>query len=105
MADWLAARGLPFREAHHVVGRLVGRAAAEGKVLADYTLDELRAEHPAFDETVFAALDMETAVERRDLVGGPARARVEAAIAELHARLAARDVDVAAAASDCKEGA
>jgi argininosuccinate lyase len=105
MADWLAAHGLPFREAHHVVGRLVGRAAAEGKGLADYTLEELRAEHPAFDETVFAALDMETAVERRNLIGGPARARVEEAIAELCVRLEARSVDVAAAAAECKEGA
>ncbi len=105
MADWLAARGLPFREAHHVVGRLVGRAATEGKVLADFTLDALRAEHPAFDESVFAALDMETAVERRNLVGGPARARVEEAITDLRARLGARGVDLDAASAECKEGA
>ncbi len=100
MADWLAARGLPFRDAHHVVGRLVGKCAAEGRVLSDLTLDELRAEHAGFDESVFAALDMETAVERRNLPGGPARARVEEAIAELRSRLVARSVAIDAIAGE-----
>jgi len=94
VADWLAAHGVPFRDAHHVVGRLVGKAVAEGKVLAELTLEELRAEHEVFDESVYAALDMETAVERRDLPGGPARARVRAAISELRERLGARGVEV-----------
>src|SRR5690606_19069800 len=94
VADWLAAHGIPFREAHHVAGRLVGRAVAEGKVLSDFTLDELREEHPAFDESIFAALDMETAVERRNLPGGPARAQVEAAIREIRGELEARGVDL-----------
>ncbi len=90
LADWLAARGVPFRDAHHVVGRLVGKAVREGKVLSELSLAELRAEHETFDETVYAALDMETAVERRDLPGGPARARVLEAIEELTQRLATR---------------
>ena len=93
LADWLAARGVPFREAHHVVGRLVARAVREGKVLGELSLDALREEHPAFDETAFAALDMETAVERRNLPGGPARARVLEAIEELRARLAAQEAN------------
>jgi argininosuccinate lyase len=100
VADWLAAHGVPFREAHHVAGRLVGRAVAEDKVLADFTLDELRQEHPSFDETIFQALDMETAVERRDLPGGPARARVEGAIQVLREELAERGVDLDALAQE-----
>ncbi|MEO0323744.1 MAG: argininosuccinate lyase [Myxococcota bacterium] len=101
LADWLAARGVPFREAHHVVGRLVATAHGEGKVLSELSLEALRAEHATFDESVFAALDMEAAVERRDLFGGPARAQVEAATKELRAYLADSGVDVDAAARSC----
>ena len=87
IADWLAARGVPFREAHHVSGRLVRRCIASGKTLSELSVGELREEHPAFDESVYPALDPEVAVERRDLVGGPARARVKAEIDALRARL------------------
>ena len=90
VADWLANRGVPFREAHHVAGRLVHLAAQQDKTLPELSLEDFQAEHAAFDDTVFAALDMETAVERRDVVGGPARQRVSAAIAELRGRLEAR---------------
>ncbi|MGB8224765.1 MAG: argininosuccinate lyase [Polyangiales bacterium] len=90
VADWLASRGVPFRDAHHVAGKLVQQAAQQGKTLSDLPLSAYKALHPAFDETVFLALDMETAVERRDVVGGPARARVADAIAELRGRLHAR---------------
>jgi argininosuccinate lyase len=94
VADWLAARGVPFREAHHVAGRLVARAIAEGKVLADLTLEDLRREHPSFDADLHGALDPETMIERRDVPGGPARGRVEAAIAALRERLGGRGADV-----------
>ena len=90
VADWLASRGVPFREAHHVAGKLVQRAVKEGKTLTELPLDAYRAEHDAFDNTIFAALDMETAVERRDVLGGPARSRVSDAIGELRGRLQAR---------------
>ncbi len=90
IADWLAARGLPFRDAHHVAGRLVAKAIAEGKTLGELSIDIYRDEHTLFDETIFDALDMDKAVERRDIPGGPARAQVHAAIAELHARLQTR---------------
>jgi argininosuccinate lyase len=90
VADWLAARGVPFREAHHVSGRLVQRAAKDGKTLADLPLEVYRGEHEAFDQSIFAALDMETAVERRNVLGGPARSRVSDAITELRGRLESR---------------
>ncbi|MGB9341216.1 MAG: argininosuccinate lyase [Polyangiales bacterium] len=90
VADWLASRGVPFRDAHHIAGRLVHRAALENKTLSELPLQAYEDEHEAFDDTIFDALDMETAVERRDVVGGPARARVLAAIAELRGRLQAR---------------
>lgn len=90
VADWLAARGVPFREAHNVAGKLVQRATQEGKTLPELPLETYRAAHDAFDETIYAALDMEIAVERRDVVGGPARRRVKDALAELRDRLQAR---------------
>ncbi len=94
VADWLAARGIPFREAHHITGRLVSRCVREGLVLAELPLDAWREEHEAFDETIFEALDLEAAVERRDLPGGPARRRVRAALDELVSRLDARGVQL-----------
>jgi argininosuccinate lyase len=90
VADWLTARGVPFREAHRVAGRLVQRGHEQGKGLSELSLETFLEEHDAFDATVFDALDMETAVERRNIVGGPARAQVESAIEELKGRLDAR---------------
>jgi argininosuccinate lyase len=90
VADWLASRGLPFREAHHVAGKLVHQAVQEGKTLSELPLSAYQSAHPAFDETIYHALDMETAVERRDVIGGPARGRVADAIAELRGRLQSR---------------
>ncbi|MEC7525757.1 MAG: argininosuccinate lyase [Myxococcota bacterium] len=90
VADWLAAHGVPFREAHHVTGRLVKRCVDARKTLSELTLEELREEHEAFDASLFEALDPETAIERRALLGGPARAQVTAQIEALAARLDAR---------------
>jgi len=90
IADYLAAKGVPFREAHHVSGKLVALGVRTGRVLSELTLDELRAEHPGFDQDVFSALEPETIVERRNVFGGPARAQVLLQIADLDARLATR---------------
>ena len=87
LADHLASRGVPFRDAHHVAGRCVRRALAANKTLSELTVEELRDEHPALDEAVFNALDPEVAIERRGLYGGPARARVQAQIDGLRERL------------------
>ena len=90
IADYLAARGVPFREAHHVAGRLVRLAVNSNRTLEALTLDEMRGESSAIEQDIYAALDMNTAVERRDVQGGPARARVRAAVDELRSRLDAR---------------
>ena len=76
IADWLAARGVPFRDAHHVAGGLVRTAIDEGKTLAELPLSTYEVAHEAFDESIFEALRMETAVERRNVLGGPAKALV-----------------------------
>jgi argininosuccinate lyase len=87
LADYLVTRGVAFREAHDVAGRLV-RLATERRVeLRALPLDELRAVHPAFGPDVSEWLDPARAVDRRDLVGGPARRRVMAEIERLCAAL------------------
>ncbi len=72
LADYLAEKGLPFREAHHVVGRLVRRLLEEGRALKDLTLGELRAHHPLFGEDALPLLRLETAIHRRRSFGGTA---------------------------------
>ncbi len=82
VADWLAARGVPFRQAHAAAGALVRMASARGVELTQLSLDDLRATVPdvTWDEGLFAVLDAARAVDRRDVIGGPARTRVLQAI-------------------------
>jgi argininosuccinate lyase len=82
VADWLAARGVPFRQAHAAAGALVRAASARGVDIGQLSLADMRAIYPdvAFDEGVFTVLDAARAVDRRDVIGGPARARVLSAI-------------------------
>jgi argininosuccinate lyase len=89
VADYLVSKGVPFRDAHEVTGKLVRAAIGRGAGLEDLPLEAMRAEHPAFDEDVYRVLEPEVAVERRAGVGGPARARVAEAIAAARERLAA----------------
>ncbi len=80
LADFLVTKGVPFRDAHHVVGRVVGDCVASGRRLEDLSLEEYQAHHAAFTEETFSWIDPERAVERRQVPGGPARAFVLEAI-------------------------
>jgi argininosuccinate lyase len=88
VADYLVAHGVAFREAHDIAGALVRTAIDRGVELAGLSLDDFRAEHAAFDADVYEWLDVARAVDRRDVVGGPARAQVLAQIARVEAELA-----------------
>lgn len=89
LADYLVQRGLPFRQAHHVVGALVREAEARGLELSELPGDVLRAAHPSLDAPeVRGVLDPAQAIERRSVLGGPARATVTAALTEARARWA-----------------
>jgi argininosuccinate lyase len=88
LADYLAARGVPFREAHEVIGKLVKVALLQNLGLEELPLETLQRAHPAFDEGAYRVLDNEVAIERRGLIGGPARARVLAEIEAARGRLA-----------------
>ena len=80
-ADYLAARGVPFREAHEITGRLVREAMARGVALQEVPVPVMRSFHPLLDESVLPLLDPATAIERRKTFGGPALALVKEAIA------------------------
>ncbi len=89
LADWLVRRlGMPFREAHHVTGSLVRRAEEKGVDLADLTLEDMQAVHPAITEEVFDVLSVEKSVASRTSLGGTAPERVRAEIARWRKRLA-----------------
>ncbi len=81
LADYLVKRGVPFREAHHLVGRAVRLSEERSVPLSALTPEEYGAISPAFGKDLYAALDMEASVEARDVRGGTARAAVEAQIA------------------------
>jgi argininosuccinate lyase len=80
LADALASRGMPFREAHGVAGRIVLHCEKAGKRLTDLTLDELKPFSPLFDQAVVADLDARAIVGRRDTEGGTSPRRVNAAL-------------------------
>jgi argininosuccinate lyase len=83
LADYLASKGVPFREAHHITGRAVAYAESQGKALEQLTLDELRVFSPAMGDDVFEALRYETAVARRNGPGGTGPESVTTQMAEL----------------------
>jgi argininosuccinate lyase len=88
LADHLTQRGLPFRQAHEVVGQLVKRAEASGRRLSEFGLDELREFSPLFDETA-VRLGAAELVAARDVPGGTAPARFHGELAAAKERMAA----------------
>ena len=82
LADWLVREaGLPFREAHHVTGRVVRLAEDKGAALDALTLDELRAVDERIDRRVYDVLSLDRSVASRTSFGGTAPERVREAIA------------------------
>ena len=71
-ADYLTKKGMPFRDAYTVTGRLVADCAAGGKTLEELTLEELRAVSDLFGEDVYEALKLENCMALRASFGGPA---------------------------------
>jgi len=70
VADYLANKGVPFREAYNLVGKAVKTSLAAGKLLKDLTLEEWKAIHPAFAEDIYAAITPQQVVSARNSQGG-----------------------------------
>jgi len=81
VADYLAAKGVPFREAYNLVGKVVRLCLANGKLLRDLSLAEWQKLHPAFAEDIYAAIAPKQVVAARNSYGGTGFDRVRAAIA------------------------
>jgi argininosuccinate lyase len=89
LADWLVRMvKLPFRDAHHLTGRLVARAEAKGVELGGLSLDEMQAEDKRITEDVFSVLTVEASVASRTSYGGTAPANVAREAARWQAALA-----------------
>mgnify|MGYP000946295805 FL=1 len=88
LADYLAAKGLPFREAHAVSGRLVLYCEQKGKALDDLSLDELKRESELFEQDIYQAISVDTCLAARTSAGGPAPEAVKKAVKEAEAKLA-----------------
>jgi len=89
LAEVLVREGVPFREAHEVVGKIVGHCVRGGVDLRALSRDELRGFHAAFPAGAGELLDLERSLEARALTGGTARARVQEALERARAELEA----------------
>ena len=89
LADYLVGKGMPFREAHSVIGHMVLSCEKAGKRLQDLTLDELKQFSELFDEGAFEATDIDKVVERRTTAGGTGHEPVRVQIAQAKEALAA----------------
>ncbi len=102
-ADYLVKKGVPFRTAHEIVGKLVFACLEKGKALTELTLAELQGVSPAFEADVFENISLLSCVEGRCLPGGPAPAAVQAHIEESEKWLG--EQGVATAAKEAQEAA
>lgn len=80
MADYLVKKGLPFRQAHEVVGKCVAYCLGEQKTLTDLTLEEFKQFSPQFDGDILEAITIETCVSARNSLGGTSPAQVGQAV-------------------------
>jgi argininosuccinate lyase len=87
IADYLVGRGMPFREAHGVTGRVVRSALEQGRELTSLSLEELRRFSDRFEKGVFAQLTVKGAIDRKAQIGGTARGQVEQRIRQLERML------------------
>ncbi len=88
IADFLVGKGMPFRQAHEVIGKTVLYCIEQNKYLLDLTLDEFKQFSTLFDERIYEVLKPENVVNARNVYGGTAKAQVEAAIGRADAALA-----------------
>ena len=86
-ATYLVHKGVPFRKAHEKIGNAVRYSLDKSCELGDLSLEELRQFGPEFDTDFFAAITLEATLDCHDVIGGTARARVHAALAETQQRV------------------
>ncbi|MFM2480509.1 argininosuccinate lyase [Celerinatantimonas sp. YJH-8] len=92
LADYLVSKGIPFREAHHIVGIAVVQAIEKGVPLEALTLDEFKALAPEIEEDVYPNLSLESTLSKRSALGGVAPEQIEYALNQAEKRLDSRDI-------------
>src|SRR5690554_7489399 len=90
LADYLVRKGVPFRDAHEIVGKSVAYGIETGKDLSEMSLTELQQFSTDIDESVFTVLTLEGSVAARNHIGGTAPAQVKAAVERAKAQLLTR---------------
>ncbi|MBO4396565.1 MAG: argininosuccinate lyase [Eubacterium sp.] len=80
-ADYLVNHGVPFRDAHGIIGQLVLECIDRGIALDDLPIEEYKSASPAFGEDIYDAISMKTCVERRNIIGAPGPTALKAVIA------------------------
>jgi argininosuccinate lyase len=90
LADYVVRRGVPFRDAHEIVGKSVAYGVQTGKDLSEMSLAELQQFSPVIEQDVFAVLTLEGSVAARNHIGGTAPAQVRAAVGRAKASLESR---------------
>ncbi|MDO6620026.1 MULTISPECIES: argininosuccinate lyase [unclassified Shewanella] len=85
LADYLVAKGMPFREAHHVVGEVVVAAIAKQTPLEDFVISELQQFSPIISDDVYECLTIESCLAKREALGGTSLAQVKYALAQKQA--------------------
>jgi len=89
LADYLAKKGVPFREAYKLVGEIVESASKQGVTLDEIPLESYKAHSPVFDADLYEAISLETCVAKRTSEGGTAVSSVEKQLASIRTKLAA----------------
>ncbi len=79
-ADYLVKKGMPFRQAHEVIGKMVLYAIQNNKALCDFTLEEFKSCSDIIENDIYDAISLETCVNDRKVIGGPAKEAVEYAV-------------------------
>ncbi|MDO4535695.1 MAG: argininosuccinate lyase [Clostridium perfringens] len=83
LADFLAKKGMPFRDAHKILGEMVSYCIEHKKELKDLSLNELKNFSNIFSDEVYNVLDIETCIKSRDIVGGPSYTEVQKVLENL----------------------
>ena len=89
VADYLASKGVPFREAYNLVGKVVRTCLADGKLLKDLSLEEWKELHPAFEEDIYNAIAPTQVVAARNSYGGTGFEQVRQSLKNVRDRISA----------------
>lgn len=93
LADYLAAKGIPFRDAHHITGKVVALAEKAGKDLEDLSLKEFQSVSPVITEDIYPLLDYHACARRRETPGGTGQNSIRLQLAHLAEWLAQVETD------------